>query len=392
MGMWMVPFGNVLKAHGYEEIIAYCYACAGVAAFISPMIVGALADQRIAPARLLRWLGCGAALFLALAFYGIDCQLSPLAILVAVQVHAIFYAPIFGLATSYVLARLDDPQKQFGPVRAWATVGWMMAGIAVSWGLHADISTRSGYVAAFIWFLGAMFTFALPEVAPSDVIPRRGWRDVLGLEALELFTNRDHRMVFITAALFTMPMAAFYPYTPIHLREAGIEHATGVMAMGQVSEIVTMFCLGGLFARVRLKWVFLGGIGFGIVRYALFALDARVWLLVGISLHGFAFTLFFVTAQIYLEQRIPSRMRARGQALLSVMTGGFGNFFGYLGSGWWKHANTNGPLTQWPAYWLGMAFAMGLVFALFAIIYRGQPGAALPAGRGNVTEKPVAGN
>lgn len=386
MGMWLVPFGNVLKEHGYEKIIAYCYASSGVAALISPMIVGALADQRIPPARLLRWLGCGAALSLVAAFYGIDHRWSPLAVLAAIQGYAIFYAPVFGLSTSYVFARLDDPQKQFGPLRAAATVGWMAAGGFVSWVLMADVSTRSGYAAAVTWLIGAAFTFVLPEVAPADVIQKRSWRDVLGLEALALFTDRDHRMVFITAALFTMPMAAFYPYAPMHLREAGVEQATAAMALGQVTEIIAMFCLAGLFARVRLKWVFLAGIGFGILRYVLFALDSKPWLLAGVTLHGFAFTLFFITAQIYLNQRVPARMRARSQALLGVMTGGFGNLFGYLGCGWWRDANAAGPDTHWPVYWLGLAFSMSVIFTLFAILYRGQPGAAAPVKHAAVTD------
>jgi MFS family permease len=270
------------------------------------------------------------------------------------------------------MARVREPEREFGPIRAWATLGWMAAGCVVSWVLHADTSTLSGFAAAATWLLGACWTYALPVVPPPDFVAGRTWRDVFGLEALELFTHRDHRVVFIIAALFNIPMAAFYPYAPLHLREVGIEQATAAMALGQISEIIAMFALARLLGGGRLKPVFLAGIGFGVLRYALFATNSQFWLLVGVSLHGFAFTLYFITAQIYLEQRAPARLRARAQALLAVMVGGFGNLAGYLGSGWWKHVNTVGGSTHWPVFWGWLSFSILLVFGIFALFYRGQ--------------------
>ena len=371
-GMWLVPFGNVLNAHGYAAIVPFAYACSGVAAFISPMIFGALADQHIPPARLLRWLSVACAALIALTFFGIESGWRSIAVLGTLQCYAICAAPTFGLATSIIMARLREPEREFGPIRAWATFGWMASGFVVSWVLHADTSTLSGFAAAATWLLAALWTFALPHVPPPDFKRTRNWRDVLGFEAFELFRDRNHRVVFITGALFNMPMAAFYPYTPMHLREAGVEHASAAMTLGQVSEIVAMIGLAWLLARGRLKWVFLLGIAFGALRYVFFALDQKAWLLAGISLHGLAFTFYFITAQIYLERRVPSRLRARAQALLAVMLGGFGNLVGYLGSGLWKSANTVGGVTHWPLFWGALAFMMAVVFCGFAWAYRSR--------------------
>ena len=94
MGMWSVPFGNVLKAHGYEDIIGYAYACSGVAAFISPLAVGALADQHIPPARLVRWLAVMTSMCLTLVFTAIGRHWSPLVVLACVQLQAICAAPV----------------------------------------------------------------------------------------------------------------------------------------------------------------------------------------------------------------------------------------------------------------------------------------------------------
>ena len=369
MGMWTVSFGNVLRAHGFEAIIGAAYACSGVAAFISPLAVGALADQRVSPVRLVRWLAVAAAASLSLTFTAIEKEWSPLAVLACVQVQAICAAPIFGLSTSIVLGALHDPQREYGPIRSMATLGWMAAGWVVSFVLHADTSTLSGYAAAGTWLLTAACTYALPETPPLEHQERR---DLFGFSALTLFANRDHRVVFIAAAFYNMAMAAFYPFTPIHLTELGVQHATAAMTLGQVSEIISMLGLAWLFTRVRLKWIFLSGIAFAVVRYAMCALDTRGWLLAGVSLHGFSFTLFFITAQIYLEQRVDPRMRARAQALFSVMLGGFGNLLGYLGTGWWRDACMDGATTDWPRFWWGMCAISAVVFGWFAVSYRGR--------------------
>jgi nucleoside transporter len=372
VGMWQVCFGNVLKTHGLERFIAYAYACNALSAFISPMIVGALADQRIAPTHLLRWLSAAAASWLALAFLAIDKGWSAWAMLAFVQLHALCATPTMSLLTSIVFARLRDPSREFGPLRAWATFGWIAAGLLVSWVLDADASTRSGYAAALTFAGLSAFSLFIPVVQPLEVKFTRSWRDVLGLEALELLRDRDHRVVFLTAALYNAPLAAFYPYTPIHLRAVGIEHATAAMTLGQVTEVLAMFALASLLARVRLKWLFLLGIGCGVVRYALFALNTRTWLLVGIVLHGLAFALYFVTAQLYVEHRVDPRLRSRAQALLALMISGVGNLTGYLGSGWWRQSCMLEGTTEWPRFWLGLTAVTALVFAFFASRYKGQ--------------------
>ena len=158
----------------------------------------------------------------------------------------------------------------------------------------------------------------------------------------------------------------------LHLEDLGVRQVTVMMSIGQITEIIAMFWLSSLLNRVRLKWVFLAGIGFGILRYALFMLDAIPALVTGILLHGLCFTLFFITAQIYLEQRIPNEMRARAQALLTLMMSGIGNLVGTLGTGWWRMACQHDGHTDWPRFWTGMTMLTVLVFTFFALAYKGR--------------------
>ena len=373
LGFWGVNLGSVLKEYGLEHIVPYAFACSSIAAFISPLAMGALADERMAPERVLRFLGIGSTVFLFLMYTAIQRGWGAGWVLVFTQIHALWSVPTFGLSTSLILSRLNNPKEQFGPIRLWATVGWMAAGIIISSVLHADKSVASGYAACVTWVITIAVTFILPEKRRLELPKsRRSFKEILGLDALPLLTHPDHRVVFVTSALLNMALAAFYPFTVLHLQDLGVGSATMVMAIGQISEIITMLALSAVLTRLRLKWVFLAGIGFGVARYALFYLNTQPALVLGIFFHGFCYTLFFITAQIYLEQRVATSMRARAQALMILMTSGFGNLFGYLGIGWWRTFCMVDGRTDWPRFWMGMTILTMLVFVFFAIAYKGR--------------------
>src|SRR5262249_46121681 len=121
----------------------------------------------------------------------------------------------------------------------------------------------------------------------------------------------------------------------------------------------------------RLKWIFACGLTFGVLRFTLNAFNTKVFALAGTLLHGCSFTLVFITAQIYLDQRVNPAWRARGQALLSLMNSGVGNLLGYLGTGWWFTVCSQANATPWPRFWSGLAFAVGLVLTYFLVAYHG---------------------
>lgn len=385
MGMWFVPLGSVLEAHGYGEFRGSMFATSGISAFISPLIFGAMADRKFAPVLVLRWLGLATALAMALATYAIGARLPWYWVLAACQLHSLCGAPTFSLTTTIVLSRLQDSKREFGPLRAMATVGWM-AGCWIVSALGADQTTGAGYAGAVVWLAVVAFTYALSVVAPPRPSGLDGWRERLGLDALVLMKNRDHRVVFITAAIFNIPLCAFYPYTPQHLQALGIGATTAVMSLGQVTEVIAMFLMGALLAHWRLKWIFAAGIIAGVVRYALCALDTRAAVLIGVTIHGFAFTLFFITAQIYLDQRIDPSWRARSQALFQMMTAGVGNTAGYLGCGAWFLATKAGGQPQWQAFWGGLAVCVAVILGGFLMAYRGRGAARLRSGAGDGQE------
>jgi MFS family permease len=371
LGMWFVPLSTVLDAHGLHAIKPLAFATSALAAFVSPLIFGAMADRQASPVKVLRGLALATAAAMTLASTAINLGWNPWLVLALIQLHALCSSPSFSISSAIVFARVADAQKEFGPIRAMATLGWMSGCLLVS-AMNADTSPLAGYGGAVAWLAVAAFTFFLPALETPKSAVHLAWHERLGLDALTLLKNPDHRVVFITVALFSIPLAGFYPYAPTHLRELGLQHTTAWMSLAQITEIICMLSLGALLLNWRLKWIFALGLGFGVLRFVLSAINGKAWLLAGITLHGASFTLVFITAQIYLDQRVDSAWRARAQALMSLLNNGAGNLIGYLGTGWWFSECAFPAGTQWPLFWGGLAVLVGLVMIYFLAAYRGQ--------------------
>lgn len=372
LGMWFVPLSTVLEAHGLAHIRPYAFATSAVSAFVSPLLFGAMADRHASPVKVLRWLALATAIAMTLASTAIRQGASPWVVLALIQVHSFCSSPTWSLTSTIIFARLADAKQEFGPIRAMATVGWMGGCVLVSV-LGADSSTLAGYAGAVAWLIVCGFTFWLPDTEPPKAPAGLTWVQRFGYDALALLKNRDHRAIYLASTLFTIPVAAFYPYTPPNLRDLGFGHTTAWMSLGQVTEVIAMVSLGTLLVRWRLKWILACGLGFGILRFALAAFDTRWALVASVVLHGASYTLVVITAQIYLDQRVDPAWRARAQALMSLLNSGVGNMAGYIGTGaWFTYCTSATGETRWSGFWTGLAVAMVVITVFFLGFYRGR--------------------
>jgi MFS family permease len=371
LAMWIVPLSTVLEAHGYSAIRPYAFATSGIAAFISPLFFGAVADRHVSPVKVLRWLAVATALAMVLASTVMRAGASAWLVLASIQLLALCSAPTWSIASTIVFSRLQNSQQQFGPIRAMATIGWMGGCLLIS-ALAADQSTNAGYSGAVVWLAVSGMTFLLPIGPEGRATERVTWTQRFGLDALSLLRNRDHRVVFLTTALFSIPLAGFYPYAPPHLRALGLERTSAWMSLGQVTEVIAMMALGALMLRWRLKWIMAAGLVFGVVRFALSAFDTRWGLLAGVILHGASFGLVVITAQIYLNERVDPAWRARAQALVALLSSGFGTLIGYLGVGRWFASTAAYGEQRWTVFWCGLSLLTFGVLIFFLVAYQGR--------------------
>jgi len=382
--MWMVPLGNVLAAHGCGGLVPWAFSLGPLCALVSPLFIGALADRRFEAQRLLTILCLVASAFLFLAFFGLGRGWGGTVFLALLAAHQLCFAPTWSLVTAIILTHAPKPTRQFPLLRVWATISWILAGLAVSFVLAADVSPRTGMVAAGMLVATALYAWRMPATPPLAARSQgraRGWRQSLGLDALDAFPKGDLRVFLVTYGLLAAPLAAFYPYAPQFIRALGHEKAAALMTTGQVAETLSMVMLGWFLARWRIKWVFGLGLAFAVLRYGSLA-AAAAWpmaplLVPGIAMHGLIYTFFFVTAQIYVEQRMDATMRARVQALLTTVNGGVGSLVGVLAAGWW-HAVCVVPESSspsgWAAFWGGLCLVVAVVAVYFLVGYRGGDG------------------
>lgn len=371
LASWFVPLGIILDKAELGSIKSMAFAASAVAAMLSPLFFGAMADRSVPPAKVLRWISIATAATVSLIAYAIESRWSNWSVLLLIQLQALFCSPTSSLAGSIVFSQLVGSQRQFGTVRALGTIGWMVGCWTVSM-FSLDASPRAFLLSGVLWCLLAAFTVRLShEFVSAGTAQKLTLRERFGWDALSLLKNHNHRVVFITSALVAIPFAAFYPFTPPHLADLGLQRVSAWMSLGQISEVMALVCIGGILQRWKFKWVVSAGIGFGVLRYLLYAADSKWMVLLGLSLHGVAFTFTYISMQIYLAERIDAHWRTRAQALLAMMTGGIGNLAGYLGCGAWLAFCTTQNGTDWGAYWGWLCAIVVIVMVYFSASFRG---------------------
>ena len=115
-----------------------------------------------------------------------------------------------------------------------------------------------------------------------------------------------------------------------------------------------------------------------------------VWALYsGILLHGICYDFFFVTGQIYVDQRAPADLRSAAQGLIAFVTLGVGMFIGSLISGRVVDAfliTAEPPAHAWDRIWLVPAAGATVVLMLFALFFRSRERSPYPASVAAVSE------
>lgn len=376
-GMWYPALPNILKAQGIEWVLPYAFAVGPLVALFSPLIFGAMADYRFSAQKLVGTLSLVGAGFLGMAFFSLYMGWGAWWYLGFQVVNALLGAPMWSLVSTVTFANVDDAQKKFPLFRVWGSIGWVFAGVSVSY-MGWDSSPWAGMAAAGVRVFFGLACFMMPDTPPQGKLEqgKPNWRKNLGLDALVLFKDPSMRVFLLTTLLFTIPLGAFYMYAPIQLMELGDVHPAASMTLGQVTEIVAMLSLGWLLGRGKLRWVLVASLLLGIARYGLFAYSGwsggLVWMWLGIAMHGPCYTFFYITGQMLVDRRVDPGMRSQAQALLGTIVGGVGGFVGSLFCGWY-YAGTLGLANSWLFFWSGLALAvMGCTVYFVAGYGRGE--------------------
>jgi nucleoside transporter len=375
-GAWYVTVGTWLgkTLHFSGEQIGAVAGTTAVGAMISPLFVGLLADRLFDTRRVLAALHVlGAALLVVAAK-----QSAFPVVYATLLAYSLCYMPTLALTTSLAMRHIADPREEFGAIRVFGTIGWIVVGLMVgAWGVEATASPL--LLAAGLSLLMAGYCFSLPPTPPLARHQRFELRHALPLESLHLLRNRSMAVFALASFLICIPLQFYYAFTNLFLNEIGVVNAAGKMTGGQMSELLCMLLIPWFFRRLGVKYMLAVGMLAWVVRYAMFAFGAPgelMWMLwLGIILHGICFDFFFVVGQIYIDREAPPALRAATQGLITFLTYGLGMFVGSWLSGRVvdSYSQTNAQavaLHDWHAIWLVAGACAAVVLVLFMLTFK----------------------
>jgi nucleoside transporter len=398
-GGWFVTLGtflgNNLGASGAETGMAFSTQSWG--AIIAPFFIGLIADRYFNAEKILGVLHLiGAALM-----YFMSQATSFEAFYPLVFAYMVAYMPTLALVNSVSFFQMKDPAKEFSIIRVFGTIGWIIAGLLISyfqWDSTESISqgalSNTFTMVAVASLILGLISFTLPKTPPSQSEGAARVSDILGLDALKLLKDRNFLMFFITSILICIPLAFYYQQANPFLVELGMENPTGKMTLGQISEVLFMLLLPFFFKKFGFKKTLLVGMLAWAVRYTLFAygdvgqlilmysdsgssistlINFSPMLIIGIALHGICYDFFFVSGQVYTDFKAGEKIKSAAQGLITLATYGVGMLVGFWVAGKISDQNMFADGTHnWEVIWLlPAAFALG-VMVLFMLIFKNE--------------------
>lgn len=369
--VWGAWYGQVTKyletqlnATGIQQGAAF--ATFSIAMLIAPFFVGMIADRYFSAQKVLGILNLVGAAILYFLIQINDADQFFWILLV----YCFTFAPTLALTTSIAMQQMSSPEKEFPGIRVLGTVAWIVVTNIVGYygfGDQVTIFQLSMYSALAL----GLFSFFLPDTPPKAE-KSTSFGQVLGLDAFKLFKDRSFTIFFISSVLICIPLSFYYAMANPSLTDGGMQNVENKMSLGQASEVIFMLLIPVAYTRLGVKKMLIVGLVAWIIRFIGFGYGdggSGEWMLyLAIILHGVCYDFFFVTGQIYTDNKAGEKIKSSAQGLISIATYGIGMGIGSYLSGFAKDMFTTGDTVNWTQFWLvpaGIAAAVLILFILF---------------------------
>lgn len=379
-GSWFVTLGTFLgknlSATGAQS--ASVFSTQSWGAIIAPFIIGLIADRYFNAEKILGVLHLIGAVLMYQMYSAPDISV----FYPYVLSYMILFMPTLALVNSVSFNQMKDPEKEFSVIRVWGTIGWIAAGLLISFVFHWD--SPEGATAGFLkntFLMGGiaslvlgLFSFTLPKTPPKGASAGTvKISEILGFDALKLLKDKNFAVFFISSVLICIPLAFYYQNAHPFLTNIGMDNPTGKMTIGQISEVLFLLLLPVFFTRFGFKKTILVGMLAWAVRYALFAYgnagDLSFMLIIGIALHGICYDFFFVSGQIYTNSKAGEKYKSAAQGLITLATYGVGMLIGFEVAGYITDAYKAAEGFDWKMIWIIPSGIAAVVFLIFVIFF-----------------------
>jgi nucleoside transporter len=281
------------------------------------------------------------------------------------------------------MRQMSNPEKEFPAIRVLGTISWIVVTNIVGYLAVGDKVTI--FWIAMVTSVGlGIYCFFLPDTPPKAKGQSTSFSQIIGADAFVLFKDRSFLIFFISSVLICIPLSFYYNLANPSLTDSHMTNVENKMSLGQASEVFFMLMLPFFYQKLGVKKLLIVGLVAWIVRFLCFGYgDARSteWMLyLGIVLHGICYDFFFVTGQIYTDNKAGEKIKASAQGLITLATYGIGMGIGSKLSGmvldmYKTGTDVAGKATyNWTSVWLVPAAIAIVVLALFVLFFSERNG------------------
>jgi nucleoside transporter len=374
-GAWYGQMGKYLftslKASGDQ--IGSAYATFSIASIIAPFFVGMIADRFFSAQKVMGILNLVGAGILYLLIQNQD----PDTFFWYILAYTLTFAPNLALSSSIAMNQMQDPGKEFPAIRVLGTIAWIVVtNIIGFYGLGDKVAIYQ--IAMFTSIVWGLFSFTLPDTPPKAT-GKATISQILGTDAFVLFKDRSFLIFFISSVLVCIPLAFYYAHANLSLTESHMTNVENKMSLGQASEVLFMLLIPFALQRFGIKKMLIVGLIAWIVRFLCFGNGDGIsseWILyLAIILHGVCYDFFFVTGQIYTDNKAGEKIKNSAQGLITLATYGIGMGIGSKLSGIvldkYTFTDAAGVVTHnWNGVWMIPAGIAAVVLVLFIIFFK----------------------
>jgi nucleoside transporter len=381
-GAWYATIAVYMSNNGMEDLTHWPFTVNPIAAIFAPFFVGLIADRYFATEKVLGTLHIIGGIIMALTPLAVN---NPLIFILMLLAYNLCYMPTMSLANTLSFHNINDQEKEFPVIRVFGSIGWIVAGLTVSFvlaafvsdGIRPEATALPLYLTAGASILLGLYSFTLPHTPPPAKGETVSVRSIIGVDALKKLGSKSFYIFLASSLLICIPLAAYYNFTQLYLGDAGFQNIAATQTIGQVSEVLFMLLMPFFFIRLGVKWMLGVGMLAWVLRYTLFALgapDVTTWMILGgIALHGICYDFFFVTGQIYVDIKAFDKIRGQAQGLIVLITYGIGMLIGAQLAGFafniFLGEQSALTLDQWYSFWWLPAGFAAAVFVFFIITF-----------------------
>jgi nucleoside transporter len=347
--------------------VGNAYTAFSIAMIISPFFMGLVADKFFSAQKVLGVLNLVGAGILYLLIQVTD----PGVFFWYILAYCLTFGPTIALTSSIAMRQMQSAEKDFPLIRVMGTVAWIVVTNIVGFMAVGDQVTIF-QIAMFSSVTIGVYSFFLPDTPPKPS-SKVTFKDVIGVEAFSLFKDRSFTIFFIGSILICIPLSFYYAMANPSLTDAGMLNVENKMSLGQVSEVGFMLLIPFFFRKYGVKWILTIGIVAWIIRFIFFGYGdsgSSEWMLyLAIILHGVCYDFFFVSGQIYTDNKAGADIKSQAQGLITLATYGIGMGIGSKLAGITTDMYTINGVKDWTSIWMIPAAISGVVLFLFLLFF-----------------------